>query len=262
MLVFRCFFVNYKTYLSALHISGAVSHVPPLPHCFTSTLDYVLWNPVSKTQLYFHSSLSRSTIQKDVRNKDMDMQLHRTLDDFNRRGHTLTVRSHVLALRSCTVRTPCHRVLPFPGFFFVAGFTGSVASLRRMRRLLLVIAIQARDTGTWCKEDQRTFRLRIPKHPRTLHNFTVWKLHFWCVFCLEQAKVLTVAEDVESIAESTFTLRGLGGSCWLRFNSTPEVFVQFDTVVVIICCRVVVWCMHSYTKNVSIFCVWLLSKCL
>eukprot|EP00434_Breviolum_minutum_P004288 symbB.v1.2.003782.t1/scaffold214.1/size264264/4 len=58
---------------------------------------------------------------------------------------------------SCTVRTPCHRVLPFPGFFFVAGFTGSVASLRRMRRLLLVIAIQA--------------------------------------------KVLTVAEDVESIAE-------------------------------------------------------------
>ena len=67
--------------------------------------------------------------------------------------------------------------------------------------------------------------------------------------------MLTVAEDVESIAESTFTLRGLGGSCWLRFNSTPEVFVQFDTVVVIICCRVVVWCMHSYTKNVSIFCV-------
>ena len=80
------FFVTYKTYLSALHISGAVSHVPPLPHCFTSTLDYVLWNPVSKTQLHFHSSLSRSTIQKDVRNKDMDRQLHRRLNDFNGRG--------------------------------------------------------------------------------------------------------------------------------------------------------------------------------
>lgn len=178
--------------------------------------------------------------------------------------HTLTVRSHVLALRSCTVRTPCHRVLPFPGFFFRCGFHRKrQASLRRMRRLLLVIAIQARDTGTWCKEDQRTFRLRIPKHPRTLHNFTVWKLHFWCVFCLEQAKVLTVAEDVESIAESTFTLRGLGGSCWLRFNSTPEVFVQFVTVSCHqICCRVVVWCMHALYQNMSIFCVWLLSKCL
>ena len=57
--------------------------------------------------------------------------------------------------------------------------------------------------------------------------------------------------------------RDLGGGCWLRFNSTPEVFVQFVTVSCHqICCRVVVWCMHALYQNMSIFCVWLLSKCL
>ena len=42
-------------------------------------------------------------------------------------------------------------------------------------------------------------------------NFTIWKLHQIDVkFRLEQAKVLTVAEDVESIAESTWEFRDLG----------------------------------------------------
>ena len=127
---FSMFFVTYKTYLSALHISGAVSHVPPLPHCFTSTLDYVLWNPVSKTQLHFHSSLSRSTIQKDVRNKDMDSQLHRRLNDFNRGGPHLDRSQPCFGSQVLHGRCPpCHRVLPFPGFFFVAGETPEAASI-------------------------------------------------------------------------------------------------------------------------------------
>lgn len=116
------FFVTYKTYLSALHIWGAVSHVAPLPPCFTSTLDYVLWNPVSKTQLYFHSSLSRSTIQKDVRNKDMDSQLHRRLDDFNGRGPHLDRSQPCFGsqvLHGPDTVSPCPSI---SGIFFRCGF--------------------------------------------------------------------------------------------------------------------------------------------
>ncbi len=95
----------------------------------------------------------------------------------------LTVRSHVLALRSCTVRTPTHSVpvsFHFRDFVFVACFT-EVASLRRMRRLLLVIAIQA-GTPTLAGSLQGPSVL-VPGSPKMSMNFTVWNV-WWTVYLM------------------------------------------------------------------------------